>query len=130
MTCFKELQEVKEVTGWSKFYYTFYDLERYDSILMLNYLIDTEPVVKHHCLDEGYEDYLLYTDSFIQEKLVGVSPHLIKKMMDDLLNHNYILIHHADNNVHKLKYIKLNYNKLLKAIGANDGTNEGTNEGT
>ena len=84
MNYFKELKEVEEVTGWGKLYYNFIDLDRYDSMLMLNYLIDTEPLVMQHCFDEGYEDYLQYSDSFIQEKIIGVTPHLIRKMMDDV----------------------------------------------
>ena len=141
MNYFKELKEVEEVTGWGKLYYNFIDLDRYDSMLMLNYLIDTEPIVKQHCFDEGYEDYLQYSDSFIQEKIIGVSPHLIRKMMDDLEKHEYISVHHAGDDTHRPRYVKLNYDKLLKALGikrcikgcinagANEGLNAGANEG-
>ena len=141
MNYFKELKEVEEVTGWGKLYYNFIDLDRYDSILMLNYLIDTEPIIKQNCFDEGYEDYLQYSDSFIQEKIIGVTPHLIRKMMDDLEKHEYISVHHAGNDIRRPRYVKLNYDKLLKALGikrcikgcinagANEGLNAGANEG-
>ena len=137
MNCFKELKEVEEVTGWGKLYYNFVDLDRYDSMLMLNYLIDTEPIVMQHCFDEGYEDYLQYTDSFIQEKIIGVSSHLIRNMMIDLEKHEYISVHHAGDDIHRPRYVKLNYDKLLKALGIkrcikgciNDSINAGANEG-
>lgn len=137
MNYFKELKEVEEVTGWGKLYYNFIDLDRYDSMLMLNYLIDTEPIVKHHCFDEGYEDYLQYSDSFIQEKIIGVTPHLIRKMMDDLEKHEYISVHHAGDDIRRPRYVKLNYDKLLRALGIkrcikgciNDSINAGANEG-
>ena len=137
MNYFKELKEVEEVTGWGKLYYNFIDLDRYDSMLMLNYLIDTEPIVKQHCFDEGYEDYLQYSDSFIQEKIIGVTPHLIRKMMDDLEKHEYISVHHAGDDIRRPRYVKLNYDKLLKALGIkrcikgciNDSINAGANEG-
>ena len=139
MNYFKELKEVEEVTGWGKLYYNFIDLDRYDSMLMLNYLIDTEPTVMQHCFDEGYEDYLQYSDSFIQEKIIGVTPHLIRKMMDDLEKHKYISVHHAGDDIRRPRYVKLNYDKLLKALGIkrcikgcikgciNAGANEGIN---
>ena len=141
MNYFKELKEVEAVTGWGKLYYNFVDLDRYDSILMLNYLIDTEPIVKQHCFDEGYEDYLHYSDSFIQEKLIGVKPNLIRKMMDDLVKHEYISVHHAGDDIRRPRYVKLNYDKLLKALGIkrcikgcindsiNDSINAGANDG-
>ena len=137
MNYFKELKEVEEVTGWGKLYYNFVDLDRYDSMLMLNYLIDTEPIVMQHCFDEGYEDYLQYSDSFIQEKIIGVSPHLIRNMMIDLEKHEYISVHHAGNDIRRPRYVKLNYDKLLKALGIkrcikgciNDSINAGANEG-
>lgn len=141
MNYFKELKEVEEVTGWGKLYYNFIDLDRYDSMLMLNYLIDTEPIVKHHCFDEGYEDYLQYSDSFIQEKIIGVTPHLIRKMMDDLEKHEYISVHHAGDDIRRPRYVKLNYEKLLMALGIkqcikqcikgciNDSINAGANDG-
>lgn len=122
MKYFKEIKEVESVTGWAKFYYDFADLDRYDSPMLLNYLIDTEPVAKH-CPEEGYEDYLRYADEFISAKLNGATSYVIKAMFDDLVKHDYIYYHNLSNNPKKYRYIKLNYEKLKRMLGATPSEN-------
>lgn len=127
-TYYKDFIQVKEVTGWGKMYYCFRDLDYFDSAYLLNYLIDSEPVPEATCLDRGYEDYLLYTVSFIQERLGTVSRCQVNRMMDDLVKHEYIIVHQRTKK--SPKYIKLNYKKIAKAMGIeelNDNTRSGSN---
>ena len=63
----------------------------------------------------------------------------VGNLKDDLENHEYISVHHAGDDIRRPRYVKLNYDKLLKALcikrcikgcinaGANEGLNVPTN---
>lgn len=122
---FKEYEQVKSYTGWGKMNYCFTDLDRHDSMMVLNYLIDTEPCPEGRCLDEGFEDYLQYSDSWIMQKIPQITNRIIVPILDDLKEHNYIDVHHKNTksgkpNTKGVRYIKLNHDKIAKAMGISD----------
>ena len=63
----------------------------------------------------------------------------VGNLKDDLEKHEYISVHHAGDDIRRPRYVKLNYDKLLKALGIkrcikgcikgciNAGANEGLN---
>lgn len=49
----------------------------------------------------------------------------VGNLKDDLEKHEYISVHHAGDDIRRPRYVKLNYDKLLKALGIIKGVLKG-----